>query len=398
VEEKETDIVADESGEKEGKVGFFSRIKSGLSKTRSKLSDGVGRVFLGEKVIDDDLFEEIEAVLLSSDVGVAATTEIMEGLAKKVARNELANAESLYAHLKEQLSELLRSVERPLVIPKSDAPFVILMVGVNGAGKTTTLKVLMGLIRATEGSASILGCDVAESEFRHQVGFLPENPYFYPFLTAREILDFYARLSGVPASERARRVDQLLGTVNLGHAMDARLKTFSKGMLQRVGIAQALIHDPKVVFLDEPMSGLDPLGRKEIRDLILSLRADGKTVFMNTHILPDVEMICDRVAIIVKGQIRHQGRIEDFLPEAGRKTDIVLGGLPPETADRLGGRFGLEMRGLGDRVELQVAEKDVHHVLDSAMSAGAEVVSVTPQRNSLEDVFLDAVRAGGAPE
>ena len=271
-------------------------------------------------------------------------------------------------------------------------------VGPNGAGKTTTLKVLMGLIRATEGSASILGCDVAESEFRHQVGFLPENPYFYPFLTAREILDFYARLSGVPASERARRVDQLLGTVNLGHAMDARLKTFSKGMLQRVGIAQALIHDPKVVFLDEPMSGLDPLGRKEIRDLILSLRADGKTVFMNTHILPDVEMICDRVAIIVKGQIRHQGRIEDFLPEAGRKTDIVLGGLPPETADRLGGRFGLEMRGLGDRVELQVAEKDVHHVLDSAMSAGAEVVSVTPQRNSLEDVFLDAVRAGGAPE
>ncbi len=139
MEEKETDIVADESGEKEGKVGFFSRIKSGLSKTRSKLSDGVGRVFLGEKIIDDDLFEEIEAVLLSSDVGVAATTEIMEGLAKKVARNELANAESLYAHLKEQLSELLRSVERPLVIPKSDAPFVILMVGVNGAGKTTTI-------------------------------------------------------------------------------------------------------------------------------------------------------------------------------------------------------------------------------------------------------------------
>ena len=269
-------------------------------------------------------------------------------------------------------------------------------VGPNGAGKTTTLKILMGLIRATEGSASILGCDVGESEFRHQIGFLPENPYFYPFLTAREILDFYARLSGVPGSERARRVDELLGTVNLGHAMDARLRTFSKGMLQRVGIAQALIHDPKVVFLDEPMSGLDPLGRKEIRDLILSLRADGKTVFMNTHILPDVEMICDRVAIIVKGQIRHQGRIEDFLPETGRKTDIVLGSLPPEIADQLNERFDLEMRGLGERVELHVAEKDVHNVLDSVMSAGAEVVSVTPQRNSLEDVFLDAVRAGEA--
>jgi fused signal recognition particle receptor len=139
VKENETEIVIDESGDKEDKVGFFSRIKSGLSKTRSKLSDGVGRVFLGEKIIDDDLFEEIETILLSSDVGVAATTQIMDGLAKKVARKELANAESLYAHLKEQLSDLLESVEQPLVIPKSDSPFVILMVGVNGAGKTTTI-------------------------------------------------------------------------------------------------------------------------------------------------------------------------------------------------------------------------------------------------------------------
>ena len=139
MEENETEIVTDESGDKEAKGGFFSRIKSGLSKTRSKLSDGVGRVFLGEKIIDDDLFEEIETILLSSDVGIAATTQIMDGLAKKVARKELANAESLYAHLKEQLSDLLKSVEQPLVIPKSDSPFVILMVGVNGAGKTTTI-------------------------------------------------------------------------------------------------------------------------------------------------------------------------------------------------------------------------------------------------------------------
>ncbi|MCR9097363.1 MAG: ABC transporter ATP-binding protein [bacterium] len=267
-------------------------------------------------------------------------------------------------------------------------------VGPNGAGKTTTLKVLMGLIRPTEGGARILGCDVGESEFRHQVGFLPENPYFYPFLTAREILDFYARLSGVPASERAARVDRLLGVVNLGHAMDARLRTFSKGMLQRVGIAQALIHDPKVVFLDEPMSGLDPLGRMEIRDLILSLRAEGKTVFMNTHILSDVESICDRVAIIVKGRIRHQGQIEDFLPTDRRETDVLISSLPPETADELAERFDLEMRGLGERLELRVAEKDVNGVLDAVMRVGAEVVSVTPHRSSLEDVFLDAVRAG----
>ncbi|MEM9175099.1 MAG: ABC transporter ATP-binding protein [Myxococcota bacterium] len=267
-------------------------------------------------------------------------------------------------------------------------------VGPNGAGKTTTLKILMGLIRPTEGRARILGCDVGESEFRHEIGFLPENPYFYPFLTAREILDFYARLSGVAASDRAPRVERLLGLVNLGHAMDARLRTFSKGMLQRVGIAQALIHDPKVVFLDEPMSGLDPLGRMEIRDLILSLRAEGKTVFMNTHILTDVESICDRVAIIVKGRIRHQGKIEDFLPTDRRETDVLVSSLPPETAEELGERFDLEMRGLGERLELRVGEKDVGGVLDAVIRVGGEVVSVTPHRSSLEDVFLDAVRAG----
>ncbi len=265
--------------------------------------------------------------------------------------------------------------------------------GPNGSGKTTTLKILMGLIRPTAGSASILGRDVQESEFRDRIGFLPENPYFYPFLTAREILDFYARLSGVSASDRKSHVDELLGLVNLGQAADARLRTFSKGMLQRVGIAQALIHGPEVVFLDEPMSGLDPIGRKEIRDVILALRADGKTVLMNTHILPDVEMICDRVAIIVKGSIRHQGRIEDFLPDTGHRTDIVLAQLAPETADQIGERFDLEMRGLGERVEIRVADKDVHDLLAAAMAAGAHVVSVTPHRNSLEDVFLDVVHS-----
>lgn len=265
--------------------------------------------------------------------------------------------------------------------------------GPNGSGKTTTLKILMGLIRPTAGSASILGRDVQESEFRDRIGFLPENPYFYPFLTAREILDFYARLSGVSASDRKSHVDELLGLVNLGHAADARLRTFSKGMLQRVGIAQALIHGPEVVFLDEPMSGLDPIGRKEIRDVILALRADGKTVLMNTHILPDVEMICDRVAIIVKGSVRHQGRIEDFLPDTGHRTDIVLAQLAPETADQIGERFDFEMRGLGARVEIRVADKDVHDLLAAAMATGAHVISVTPHRNSLEDVFLDIVRS-----
>jgi ABC-2 type transport system ATP-binding protein len=269
-------------------------------------------------------------------------------------------------------------------------------VGPNGAGKTTTLKILMGLIRPTEGNASILGRDVSESEFRDQIGFLPENPYFYPYLTATEILDFYARLSGVDSSRRRARVDQLLEMVNLKHAANERLRTFSKGMLQRIGVAQALIHDPQVVFLDEPMSGLDPIGRKEIRDVILDLRAAGKTVFMNTHILPDVEMICDRVAIIVKGVIRHQGRIEDFLSNSDLSAAVVLAGLAPEAAAGIEEDFGVEFRGLGERVELVVNSKAMQDVLGSALKSGAEVISVTPQRKSLEDVFMSVVREGEA--
>ena len=267
-------------------------------------------------------------------------------------------------------------------------------VGPNGAGKTTTLKVLMGLIRPTAGRASILGRDVRETEFRRHVGFLPENPYFYDHLSGRETLDFYARLCGVRGSERARRVSALLRWVGLSKAADARLRTYSKGMQQRVGIAQALVHDPDVVFLDEPMSGLDPIGRKEIRDLILRLRSEGKTVFMNTHILSDVEMVCDRVAIIVEGRIRYEGAIEEFLEGGERETDVVLVGLPPEAAAMLEESVAPRMRGLGDRIEVRVSEKYVRDVLRIAMEAGADVVSVTPHRRSLESIFLSAVEEG----
>jgi ABC-2 type transport system ATP-binding protein len=269
-------------------------------------------------------------------------------------------------------------------------------VGPNGAGKTTTLKVLMGLIRATAGEASVLGCDVRETRFRRHIGFLPENPYFYDFLTGREILSFYAKLSGVARTRRADRVATLLDWVGLSGAADARLRTYSKGMLQRVGIAQALVHDPKVVFLDEPMSGLDPIGRKEIRDLVLRLRTEGKTVFMNTHILSDVEMVCDRVAIIVGGRITYEGAIEDFLEGDERETDAVIASLPAETAAALEERFAAQLRGHGDRIEVRVAEKNVREVLRLALGAGAEVLSVTPHRVSLESIFLSAVEKGEA--
>jgi len=271
-------------------------------------------------------------------------------------------------------------------------------VGPNGAGKTTTLKVLMGLIRATSGSASILGHDVSESQYRNHIGFLPENPYFYTYLTARETLEFYARLSGVTGARRRERVEMLLEWVGLEHAADARLRTYSKGMLQRVGLAQALVHDPEVVFLDEPMSGLDPIGRKEIRDIILRLREDGKTVFMNTHILTDVETVCDRVAIIVKGAIRYEGRIEHFIPDDEMMTDVVLKNITTETASRIEEGLDLELHGLGERIEVRVHEKLVEPLLRRVLDFGGQVVSVTPHRETLESLFLHTIEESRAAD
>jgi ABC-2 type transport system ATP-binding protein len=270
-------------------------------------------------------------------------------------------------------------------------------VGPNGAGKTTTLKILMGLIHAQGGSATILGHDSRESEYRRHVGFLPENPYFYDYLTGTEFLDFYARVSGVPAKGRARRISSLLEQVGLAHAADARLRTYSKGMLQRVGIAQAIVHDPDIVFLDEPMSGLDPIGRKEIRDLILRLNGEGKTIFMCTHILSDVEMLCHRVAIIVEGEIRYAGSSVEFLASEERGVDVVLARLPGDAVTIIEDRFGVIMRGQGDRIEMRVAEKDVKDLLRLALDTGSEVVSVAPHRVSLESIFLSAVGEGAKP-
>ncbi len=264
-------------------------------------------------------------------------------------------------------------------------------VGPNGAGKTTTLKILLGLIYATSGEAAILGHRVRETAFRRQVGFLPENPYFYDFLTGREILHFYARLCGVAGEDRARRVEELLERVALAHAADARLRTYSKGMLQRIGIAQALVHDPEVVFLDEPMSGLDPIGRKEIRDLILRLHAEGKTIFMNTHILSDVEMLCDRVAIIVRGRIRYEGRIEEFLEGDDRRCDVTLASLSPELVEAFERRYGAAVSGRGENVEFRASEKHAGELIRAALDAGAEVRAVAPHRVSLESIFLSAV-------
>ncbi len=196
--------------------------------------------------------------------------------------------------------------------------------GPNGAGKTTTLKLLMGLATPTAGTARILRMDYDDPQVKAQIGFLPEQPYFYDYLTAQELLTYYAELSGVPAKDRAKRVAEMLERFGLADAARLQLRKFSKGMLQRVGLAQAILHDPKIVFLDEPMSGLDPMGRREVREMIQRMRSEGKTVFFSTHILSDAEALCDRVAIIYQGELRGVGAVAQLTSQARRRVEIIF--------------------------------------------------------------------------
>ncbi len=265
--------------------------------------------------------------------------------------------------------------------------------GANGAGKTTTLKILMRLIFPTAGHARILGHDIAEVAMHQRIGYLPENPYFYDYLTAREFLQYCAELFGCERSERETRTAQLLSRVHLDEkSWNTQLRKFSKGMLQRVGLAQALINDPEVVFLDEPMSGLDPVGRREVRDLIAGLRQEGKTVFMCSHILSDIEVLCDRVAILKSGQLAHVGNLDELRQRAGdrNRVEIVATG---SGADTLrfhlpeGDQYQFTSTASGLRIEVQ-DEKDVDEVLAALRRTGGKLVSVQPVRQSLEELFL----------
>src|SRR5580765_1209862 len=219
---------------------------------------------------------------------------------------------------KKQLRSALKSLDLTV---NSGETFGFL--GPNGAGKTTTLKLLMGIIFPTSGTATILGRDIGDPAVKRKVGFLPEQPYFYDYLSAPELLDYYARLSGVPAGTRQNRIGELLERVGLRDVGNKQLRKFSKGMLQRVGIAQAIIHDPEIVFLDEPMSGLDPVGRHDVRELIQQRKNQGKTIFVSTHILSDAEALCDRVGIIHKGELRGVGVVNDFRSSVAEKTEVI---------------------------------------------------------------------------
>ncbi len=258
--------------------------------------------------------------------------------------------------------------------------------GPNGAGKTTTLKLLMGLIFPSGGSARILGMEIADPRMKSLIGFLPEQPYFYDYLTASELLEYYAQLSGVPGRERTPRVRQALARVGMTESARTQLRKLSKGMLQRVGIAQAILHDPKVVFLDEPMSGLDPLGRREVRDLIQALKDEGKTVFFSTHILSDAEALCDRVAILHKGELRGVGAVEDLTARTESKIEILFHGLEGIT---LLSALGGECHATGETVRAVIAENRQDEALDALRRQGARLVSLTPVRATLEDYFIE---------
>jgi len=261
--------------------------------------------------------------------------------------------------------------------------------GPNGAGKTTTLKLLMGLVSPSAGSARILGHDWLDPEIKAQIGFLPEQPYFYDHLTAHELLEYYGQLSGVPAKNRKRRVEEVLHQVGLRDIRGVQLRKFSKGMLQRIGIAQAILHDPRLVFFDEPMSGLDPMGRREVRDLMEQLKAAGKTVFFSTHILSDAEALCDRVAIIHRGELRGVGAVAELTSGVQGKVEVIWQGTQiPASLKAL----GADCYVTGDTVRAVFLENQQDAAIDALRRERLRLIAVTPVRTSLEDYFVEKLR------
>jgi ABC-2 type transport system ATP-binding protein len=260
--------------------------------------------------------------------------------------------------------------------------------GPNGAGKTTTLKMLMGFIKPTSGRAWLFGEEIGDVRVRQRIGFLPESPYFYDYLTATEFLAFYGRLFGLSGEVIADKTAALLKQVGLESSAHLQLRKFSKGMLQRIGIAQALINDPQLVILDEPMSGLDPIGRKEVRDLILQLKQQGKTVFFSSHIIPDVEMLCDRVGILVRGRLHDIGKLNEILETRVACIEIVAAGIDDDAARRVGFLNGKTAR-TGDNLLIRVPrQEEVEQTLMVIKELKGTLISVLPVRETLEEHFI----------
>jgi ABC-2 type transport system ATP-binding protein len=266
--------------------------------------------------------------------------------------------------------------------------------GPNGAGKSTTLKLLMQLIYPSAGRAEILGRPVGDPAVRRRVSFLPENPYFYDNLTAEEVLSYFAGLFGHRGSDRQRRVASALDEVGIGAERRIQLRRYSKGMVQRVGLAQAIINDPEVIFLDEPMSGLDPIGRRMVRALILRLRNRGCTVFFSSHVLSDAEALCSRVAIVAKGRLVASGSLAEMVDFHVRGWELIVSDLPEQAACALKGTATAVTRLPNGRHEVQLpAAAAPERVVAQLAAAGARLVSINPVRQTLEDVFVQSVAA-----
>lgn len=267
--------------------------------------------------------------------------------------------------------------------------------GRNGAGKTTTIKMLLGLIFPTEGEASVLGKPLGDIEAKAQVSYLPENPYFYDNMSGWDVLDFYGRLFRIGEPERSKRIQKVLEDVRLDpKAWKRPLRGYSKGMMQRIGIAQALINDPKLLFLDEPTSGLDPIAHAELRDIIVNVGRQGKTVFLSSHQLPDVEMVCSRVSIIHRGKLLAMGPISELT--AGEKVEIQAEGIQNGVLEKLQSLTGAVEQSQG-RIRIPATDADkVSDVIDIVRGAKGKIISVIPHKRTLEEVFVDTVlKAGG---
>ena len=268
--------------------------------------------------------------------------------------------------------------------------------GPNGAGKTTTLKLLMQLVFPTSGHAEILGRPLGDIGVRRRIGYLPENPYFYDHLTAEELLAYYARLFGIAAADRRPRITATLDRLGIGAERRLPLRKYSKGMLQRVGIAQAVLNDPEVLFLDEPMSGLDPLGRRDVRALMLELRDKGRTIFFSSHILSDAEALCSQVAIVAKGRLAAAGTLTELREFAVQGWELVMAGVPAAALERLRPRVRRILPVAGDRYVIELPpDGRPEDLLRELTGAGATLISINPLRETLEDVFVRRVAAVG---
>jgi ABC-2 type transport system ATP-binding protein len=297
-----------------------------------------------------------------------------------------------------EIDRLAKTFRKPFSTKKVDAVRGISLkvtrgqifgfLGPNGAGKTTTIKMLTGLIAPTSGRATILGKEIPSPDAMGNVGFLPENPYVYPYLTPREFVSLCGRLNGMSGTKLRTSVERVIERVGMTYAIDRPVRALSKGMLQRTGFAAALVHDPELLILDEPMSGLDPVGRKEVRDLIVEESKANKTIFFSSHILSDVELLCDAVCILRKGEVVVEGQIDALLHEGVRRSEITLTAPPDDLATDLS-KLAEKTQRVGHAFVLEVQGDDtVKQVLERSLAAGVRIEAITPKRETLEDIFV----------